>query len=154
MVEWGWRMPVGAAAGAALMVFTSGASWPQTHAPAARQTRIAAPGSPSLASNQDAPATDSRLPPGERLFDGACAGCHGPNAQDLKRAAADAGGAVIITMILHGIGTPMERGFMPSFAQAYSNAEIAAIANYVVLHYGGVRGEVSRREVQVQRAAP
>ncbi len=48
-------------------------------------------------------------------------------------------------------GPPQEKGCMPSFAQAYTNAELAAVADYVIRHYGGKPGRVTPAEVQRQR---
>jgi mono/diheme cytochrome c family protein len=41
--------------------------------------------------------------------------------------------------------------FMPAFADAYSNAEVAALANYVVAHFGGKHGSVTADDVAAQR---
>jgi hypothetical protein len=40
---------------------------------------------------------------------------------------------------------------MPSFAADYSDAEIAAAANYVIQHFGGRPGEVRRGDVAEAR---
>ena len=37
---------------------------------------------------------------------------------------------------------------MPSFAAAYSDAEIAAVSNYVIGHFGGKQGKVTAAEVR------
>jgi mono/diheme cytochrome c family protein len=41
--------------------------------------------------------------------------------------------------------------YMPAFADAYSNAEVAALANYVVEHFGGKHGSITADEVAAQR---
>jgi mono/diheme cytochrome c family protein len=41
--------------------------------------------------------------------------------------------------------------FMPAFGDAYSNAEVAALANYVVGHFGGKQGTVTPQEVAKRR---
>jgi len=41
---------------------------------------------------------------------------------------------------------------MPAFRADYSDAEIAAVANYVVSHFGGVNGGASPGDVAKARA--
>ena len=41
--------------------------------------------------------------------------------------------------------------FMPAFAEGYSNAEVAALANYVVAHFGGKQGSVTAEDVAARR---
>ena len=41
--------------------------------------------------------------------------------------------------------------FMPPFGQAYSDAELAAVANYVIAHFGGTTGHVTPQGVAKQR---
>jgi mono/diheme cytochrome c family protein len=41
--------------------------------------------------------------------------------------------------------------YMPAFADAYSNAEVAALANYVIAHFGGKHGNVTAADVAVRR---
>jgi mono/diheme cytochrome c family protein len=41
--------------------------------------------------------------------------------------------------------------YMPAFADAYSNAEVAALANYVVAHFGGQHGVITADEVAARR---
>jgi mono/diheme cytochrome c family protein len=41
--------------------------------------------------------------------------------------------------------------FMPAFADAYSNTEVAALANYVVAHFGGKPGSVTPEDVAARR---
>jgi mono/diheme cytochrome c family protein len=41
---------------------------------------------------------------------------------------------------------------MPSFGQGYSDPEIAALANFVIGHFGGKQGEVTAEEVAKRRA--
>jgi mono/diheme cytochrome c family protein len=36
---------------------------------------------------------------------------------------------------------------MPSFATAYTDAEIAAVANYAIAHFGGKQGQVTAKGV-------
>jgi mono/diheme cytochrome c family protein len=40
---------------------------------------------------------------------------------------------------------------MPPFGRAYSDAELAAVANYVIAHFGGKRGRVTPKDVAKRR---
>jgi mono/diheme cytochrome c family protein len=40
---------------------------------------------------------------------------------------------------------------MPAFAKGYSDAEIAALANYVIGHFGGMKGQVTPNVVSAAR---
>jgi mono/diheme cytochrome c family protein len=40
---------------------------------------------------------------------------------------------------------------MPAFGSAYSNTEVAALANYVIAHFGGKQGEVTPDQVAERR---
>jgi len=42
--------------------------------------------------------------------------------------------------------------YMPAFAAAYSDTEVAALANYVVAQFGGKVGTVTADEVAKRRA--
>lgn len=99
---------------------------------------------------------------GERIFAGACASCHawdgtGQNAARASlegaHAVRDQSGANLIRVILQGssdaTGNPTTT--MPSFAAAYSDTEIAALANYVAAHFGGGKGTVSPSDVAKAR---
>ena len=48
--------------------------------------------------------------------------------------------------------TAKGRGYMPSFGDAYSD-ELAAVANYVIGHFGGKSGKVTSQAVREQRTA-
>jgi mono/diheme cytochrome c family protein len=41
--------------------------------------------------------------------------------------------------------------FMPPFGPAYSDAELAAVANYVIAHFGGTAGRVTPEDVAKRR---
>jgi len=99
---------------------------------------------------------------GEQLFVGACAGCHLDNGQGRQtdyaslvgmRSVRDPHATNLTQVILHGsqLHVGSQRVFMPSFGQAYSDAEIAALSNYVVSHYGGQQGSLSAEEVAKRR---
>jgi mono/diheme cytochrome c family protein len=99
---------------------------------------------------------------GEQLFVGACAGCHLDSGQGRQtdyaaltglRSVRDPHATNLTQVILHGtqLDVSGQRIFMPSFGRAYSDAEIAALSNYVVGHFGGQQGTLSASEVAKRR---
>ena len=93
---------------------------------------------------------------GLRIFATACAGCHAWNGEGTPgpdaalrgaRGANDPQAANMIQTILHGAP-----GRMPAFGRAYRDAEIAAVSNYVVHHFGGKTGHVTPAQVAEARA--
>jgi mono/diheme cytochrome c family protein len=81
-----------------------------------------------------------------RMFEGNCASCHAwsgagniINAAQLTgaRSVNDASATNVLQIILHGSGSwDSGRPYMPSFGAAYSDAEVAAVANYVTARFG------------------
>lgn len=107
------------------------------------------------------PARDERSL-GSRIFAGACASCHGWNGtgQQNSRAALlgshsvnDPAGANVVRVVLEGSAAPgdVPQTAMPAFATAYSDVEVAAVANYVIGHFSGKRGTVTPRQVRKAR---
>ena len=101
---------------------------------------------------------------GLRVFEGSCASCHGWNGEGLQapiaalrgsRAANDPEGTNLMQIVLKGIQvrTPEGSTFMPSFAKSHSDAEIAAVSNYVIQHFGGKQGKVTPKMVAEARVA-
>jgi len=99
---------------------------------------------------------------GRKIFAGACASCHGwdGSGQNSARAAltgshsvADETGANLVQVILKGTSDPNGSAAtaMPGFARSLSDAEIAALANYVIGHFGGKRGSVTPNDVEKAR---
>jgi mono/diheme cytochrome c family protein len=99
---------------------------------------------------------------GRRIFEGACASCHGWNGQGQqspvaalvgRRSVLDPEATNVIQTVLHGgsVRTEHGRAFMPGFAEAYSDAEIAAVSNYVVSHFGGQTGKATPKRVAEAR---
>jgi mono/diheme cytochrome c family protein len=99
---------------------------------------------------------------GFEIFASACASCHGwdgagqqtDHAEFLRSPAVnDPSGVNLVRAVLEGvkIGSPKGDNLMPSFAAAYSDAEIAAVSNYVIRHFGGKRGEVTAASVRASR---
>ncbi|MBV8681507.1 MAG: c-type cytochrome [Caulobacteraceae bacterium] len=98
---------------------------------------------------------------GKRVFQGACAGCHAWNGKGQVTPLADLAGLRsvnhpkglnVMQTILHGnsVSAPQGRAAMPAFAAGYSDAEIAALTNYVVGRFGGQNG--SARPADVAKA--
>ena len=101
--------------------------------------------------------------PGSRIFEGACAGCHEGNGQGREtpyaalagsRTVSDPKGENLIQVLLSGASLQVKGGtiFMPGFASAYSDAELAAVANYVIDHFGGKAGQVTAEDVRKGRS--
>ena len=116
---------------------------------------------PSGGAETPAPVAQEHLD-GRRIFEGACAGCHLENGQGRQSAVAslqgrrsvhDAAGLNVVQVILHGsqLQLPGEHAMMPAFADAYSDAEIASAAQFVVARFGGVEGRVSPEDVNKAR---
>lgn len=99
---------------------------------------------------------------GLKLFEGACASCHGWNGTGLEspyaalrgtRGVSDVKGTNVTQAILQGVKIRVGDNdvFMPAFGSAYSNTEVAALANYVIAHFGGKQGEVTPAAVAERR---
>ncbi|HVI54041.1 MAG TPA: c-type cytochrome [Luteibacter sp.] len=99
---------------------------------------------------------------GQRLFEGACASCHQWNGAGQQtpyaglagtRGVNDPKGANVTQAILHGV--TMRIGdtdvYMPAFGHGYSDPEVAALANFVIGHFGGKQGEVTAEDVAKRR---
>ena len=108
------------------------------------------------------PGPDHNESIGFQIFASACASCHGwdgtgqqtDHAELLGSPAVnDPSGINLVRVLLEGakIGSPRGDNLMPSFAAAYSDAEIAAVSNYVIGHFGGKQGEVTAAEVRASR---
>jgi mono/diheme cytochrome c family protein len=98
-------------------------------------------------------------PLGAHVFALACAGCHLPNGQGRQSAwaalsgdqsAGDPAATNTLQILTHGstLETPTGQVFMHSFAGAYTDAELAAVTNYVTAQFSGRVGTVSADEVQ------
>ncbi len=99
---------------------------------------------------------------GLQIFQGACASCHGWNGQGLEHANAallgsqtvnDPHATNLLQVVLHGahITTSGGDAFMPAFGASYSDPEIAAVANYVLAHFGDKHGDVKPADVAAAR---
>jgi len=124
------------------------------HSDALPRPAGAAPDSPKVASLEN--------PEGKRVFEGNCASCHAwTGAGALLDAAAltgaravnDASATNVVQVILSGSGSSEGGGpYMPSFASGYSDAEIAAVANYVTARFGSEPSRVTSDRVALLRS--
>jgi mono/diheme cytochrome c family protein len=99
---------------------------------------------------------------GLKLFEGACASCHQWTGQGRQSPYASLAGtrgvndirAINVTqIILRGVKMRVNDTdvYMPAFGDAYSDVEVAALANYVVAHFGGKQGTVTPTDVAKRR---
>jgi mono/diheme cytochrome c family protein len=84
-------------------------------------------------------------PRGKQIFEGACASCHGWSGVSLLtndatltgvRAVNDPSATNVAQIVLAGQRRPNGEVSMPAFGAAYSDTEIAAVANYVTARFG------------------
>jgi mono/diheme cytochrome c family protein len=84
-------------------------------------------------------------PRGKQIFEGACASCHSWSGVSLLtndatltgvRAINDPSATNVAQIVLAGQRRPNGEVSMPAFGAAYSNTEIAAVANYVTARFG------------------
>lgn len=109
-----------------------------------------APATPQLAAIHD--------PAGKRMFEGDCVSCHawtgagavvGETQLTGVRAVNDPSAGNVVQMILGGAGRPdSPHPYMPSFGRSYSDAEIAAVANYVTARFGSTPSRVTPADVE------
>jgi len=101
-------------------------------------------------------------PLGAHLFVQACAGCHladGSGRQSAWAAlagahsAGDTTGTNLVQILAHGSQMQTNQGqvFMHSFTGGYTDAELAAIANYVIGDIGGRQGQVTPQQIKAAR---
>jgi mono/diheme cytochrome c family protein len=103
---------------------------------------------------------------GQLIFAGACASCHdwtgvSPLSPEATltgaRAVNDPSATNVAQMILWGSQHPTPQGrpiVMPAFGNAYSNVEIAAVANYVVARFGAKPSTITAQDVAKLRLTP
>jgi mono/diheme cytochrome c family protein len=99
---------------------------------------------------------------GRRVFEGACVSCHNwtgvsaisPYATIAgTRAVNDPHATNVAQIVISGTTrhTPSGVLSMPAFGGIYSDAEIAAVANYVTQRFGNERATISDKDVAVLR---
>ena len=117
----------------------------------------AAPASP----RQGVAIADAR---GRRVFEGACASCHDwtgvspiiPLATLTgSRAVNDPSAVNVAQVVISGASrvTPQGVVTMPAFGDAYSDSEIAAVANYVTARFGTTPSQIDAAQVAALRKA-
>jgi mono/diheme cytochrome c family protein len=118
-----------------------------------------------LASTANTPGADemAQWDRGLHLFERTCTGCHLWNGQGRQskaaalvgtRAVNDAEGFNLTQIILQGSHLQTAHGeiFMPSFGRAYSDAEVSALGNFMLRHFGGKQGTLTAADVSKGRA--
>jgi len=99
---------------------------------------------------------------GLTLFQGACASCHGWNGEGLQHPHAalrgsqtvnDPAATNLLQVLIHGSHMETNEGsvFMPAFGRAYTDTELAELANYVIGHFGGKPSKVTVGDVAKAR---
>jgi len=124
---------------------------------------------PDLPAPTATPATDlpkvmqARFDPlGKQNCGGACASCHGWSGVSPlnsianltgSRAVNDRNATIAVAIVISGKGRETVDGvmFMPAFAIAYSDTEIAAVANYVTARFGAAPTRLTANEVTALR---
>lgn len=103
-------------------------------------------------------------PKGKRIFEGACASCHswtGPGSLNSwatltgGRAVNDPTATNVAQVVISGANRRTAAGssFMPAFGHAYTDDEIAAVANYVTARFGAEPSHVTPKRVAALRKA-
>jgi mono/diheme cytochrome c family protein len=100
---------------------------------------------------------------GKGTFEGACVSCHNwTGVADLSpyatligsRAVNDPSGTNVVQVVLSGAATTSDTEIirMPAFGAAYSNQEIADVANYVTARFGAKGSSLTENDVATLRA--
>jgi mono/diheme cytochrome c family protein len=156
--------PMGEAVDHSLRFLTTGdiqamTAYVKSVPPIADASNPAAVRTPS-ASTHPAPLTVSAGSPslGLQVFEGACASCHGFDGSgtiwahaDLvgNRSVNDPAATNVIQVVVQGANLHTAHGqvFMPAFGQGYSDAEIAAVANFVSGRFGVAASQITAADV-------
>jgi len=110
---------------------------------------------PAPASHKDGPTADAR---GKMVFEGACVSCHGWTGESPVSPFATLTGAWAVNdpsatnvaqIVLSGTmrHNPPDALSMPAFGNAYSDDEIAAVANYVTARFGSKGSKLTAKDV-------
>ena len=97
-------------------------------------------------------------PRGKMVFEGACVSCHGWTGESSISPFATLTGAWavndpsainVVQIVISGTSrhTPQDAISMPAFGNAYSDDEIAAVANYVTARFGSKPSQVTAQDV-------
>ena len=109
-------------------------------------------------------AADEAAPLGKKIFEGACIGCHAWNGSGALTGLATLNGSSAVNdpdatnvaqVVILGARRHTAQGdmVMPAFGNAYSDAEIAAVANYVTARFGSKPSSVTPKQVAALRKA-
>ena len=99
---------------------------------------------------------------GKQVYEGACVSCHGwSGISDISeyatltgaRAVNDPHGTNVAQIVLAGMKRSSPAGVteMPGFGAAYSDSDIAAVANYVTTRFGSTASNLSAAEIAKMR---
>jgi mono/diheme cytochrome c family protein len=116
----------------------------------------ASPAPLAPASHRDGGGKDN--PRGKLVFEGGCVSCHGWTGESPVSSMAtltgaeavnDPSGTNVAQIVLSGTtrSTPSGALSMPAFGQAYSDDEIAAVANYVTARFGAKGASITAGDV-------
>ena len=97
-------------------------------------------------------------PRGKMVFEGACVSCHGWSGESAISpfatltgawAVNDPGATNVAQIVISGTKrhTPEDAVSMPAFGNAYSDSEIAAVANYVTARFGAKGSKLTAQDV-------
>jgi mono/diheme cytochrome c family protein len=111
---------------------------------------------PAAASHRDGGGTPD--PRGKMVFQGACVSCHGWTGESAispfatltgALAVNDPGATNVAQIVISGTKrhTPDGAVSMPAFGNAYSDVEIAAVANYVTARFGAKGSQLTAQDV-------
>jgi len=123
--------------------------------PVASTDLPATPAPPAPPSHKDGGTADAR---GKMVFEGACVSCHGWTGESAVSPTATLTGAWAVNdpaatnvaqIVISGTrrSTPDGALSMPAFGNAYSDDEIAAVANYVTARFGAKGSKLSAQDV-------
>lgn len=109
-------------------------------------------------------AADTAAPLGKKIFEGACIGCHawsgsgaltGLATLNGSRAVNDPDATNVAQVVILGANrrTAQGQSVMPAFGNAYSDTEIAAVANYVTARFGSKPSSIGPKQVAALRKA-
>jgi mono/diheme cytochrome c family protein len=97
-------------------------------------------------------------PRGKMVFEGACVSCHGWTGESSISpfatltgawAVNDPSGTNVVQIVLSGTQRRVPEGAisMPAFGNSHSDAEVAAVANYVTARFGAKASQVTEKDV-------
>ena len=113
---------------------------------------------PAPAEHKQMLVQNNAYPNGKQIFEGACVACHDWNGSGPltsyatltgSRSINDPSAINVAQVVMKGATRVGNDGtvFMPSFGHAYSDTEIAAVANYVTARFGGKGAELTAARV-------